>query len=254
MNVFSFVFHVHKWCLQWYKSNSFIRWGVDCTMHLWDCMGFCFAPHDVEPTTDWYSVSYLVPTPVIPFSLLARRKDEDRGGTKYKYKLVEKLYSLNKLQNFPFSPVATALSAPLCPQLLYVDLFHRNEDISEDEEDQRLVIVKYKGNHNVRKVDKKMILHVNKEKSNVHFLTVQYFHEKQSINPITLDIPKSMYLVGNELLTPTFVLRCLKYQSTPFYFDLNYTVKIIDDKIQMFELKYDEYIVLEKNGYKINCI
>ena len=80
------------------------------------------------------------------------------------------------------------------------------------------------------------------------FITIQYIKKELSI---TLEIPKSMYIVNNILFTPSFVLRCLLYQEEPFEFDMDYTLKIIDQNINMIEIRSHQYILLEKDTYKI---
>lgn len=83
-----------------------------------------------------------------------------------------------------------------------------------------------------------------------HFLTIQYCHPKQKIT-IDIQFDKRIYIIGNEILSPTFVLRYLEYQSIPFYFDKDYTIDIMDTNINMFTLTSNEYICLEKDTYKI---
>ena len=87
--------------------------------------------------------------------------------------------------------------------------------------------------------------------SKVSFLTIQYTHRCQP-NPVSIILPKGMYTVGNELFSPLFVLRCLKYQSQPFHFDNNYCLKIIDNNIDMIELTSKQYIKLDRNTYTIH--
>jgi len=79
---------------------------------------------------------------------------------------------------------------------------------------------------------------------------VEYTHPKQK-NQITLMIPKSMYMVGNHLLSFIFVLRLLKYQPESFHFDMDYQLKIIDEDINMFVLNSSQFIHLTENGYQI---
>ena len=83
------------------------------------------------------------------------------------------------------------------------------------------------------------------------FITVQYTHETMSEKHISLDIPENMYMVNNELFSPSFVLRCLQYQRENYYFDMNYTLHLIDNHINMFTLKSNQYIQLEENTYNV---
>ena len=88
------------------------------------------------------------------------------------------------------------------------------------------------------------------ELSNVKFLSVGYTHPEIN-NSILIDIDKNAYLVGNELLSCTFVKRALKYSSNVKNFDTDYILKIMDNNLNIFELKSNEYIILEKDTYKI---
>ena len=79
---------------------------------------------------------------------------------------------------------------------------------------------------------------------------IEYTHPNQS-HQITLVIPKSMYMAGNHILSFLFVLRLLKYQPEPFHFDMDYTLKVIDDDVNILELKSHQFIVLTEDGYEI---
>ena len=86
--------------------------------------------------------------------------------------------------------------------------------------------------------------------SSVSFLTIQYTHPRQPY-PVSIVLPKGMYTVGNELFSPIFVLRCLKYQTQSYYFDMNYSLKIIDNNIEMVKLTSKQYVKIEEKSYKI---
>jgi len=86
--------------------------------------------------------------------------------------------------------------------------------------------------------------------STVSFLTIQYTHPRQP-QPVSIVLPKGMYTVGNELFSPIFVLRCLKYQTQSYYFDMNYSLKIIDNNIEIVKLTSKQYVKIEEKSYKI---
>lgn len=88
------------------------------------------------------------------------------------------------------------------------------------------------------------------EKSSVRFLSVEYCHPLMWA-PISLEIDKGYYLEGNHLLSAAFVRRCLEYQNDPkdYYFDMDYTLTIMDNEINMIELTSKNYIILNKDGY-----
>jgi hypothetical protein len=84
----------------------------------------------------------------------------------------------------------------------------------------------------------------------VKFIAIEYKHPmmKDSI-PIELD--RSWFLCGNELLSDAFVRRWLDYQSTPVYYDETYTITLIDNNMNILKLDNTQWIVLEKDTYRI---
>lgn len=91
---------------------------------------------------------------------------------------------------------------------------------------------------------------VDLKKSNVFFITVQYTNAKMK-TPVTLEIPKGMYIVGNELFSPSFVLRLLNYQPCSYVFDYRYVLKIVDSNVNIIELNKNQYIKLGETSYVI---
>ena len=81
-----------------------------------------------------------------------------------------------------------------------------------------------------------------------HFLSIVYKHPDMR-STIIIDIPSSVYLVGNEILSSVFVKRYLEYLNVPFVFDNKYTLEIMDSKIHTFILKSDQYILLGADEY-----
>lgn len=92
-----------------------------------------------------------------------------------------------------------------------------------------------------------------KRKSKCGFLSVEYSHPKLVV-PIELDINKNMFIDGNHLFTPEFVLRCLKYQNKTYYFDLNYKLNLLDNNINNVVLDSKRYIELNEKSYIIHTI
>ena len=88
------------------------------------------------------------------------------------------------------------------------------------------------------------------EISKVKFLSIEYTHPELK-SPIVIEIDKNAYLVGNEILSCTFVKRALEYSSNIKNFDTDYLLRIMDNDLNIFELKSNEYIKLEKDTYKI---
>jgi hypothetical protein len=88
------------------------------------------------------------------------------------------------------------------------------------------------------------------ELSKVKFLNIEYFHPENA-KSITIEMDRNAYLIGNEILSSTFVKRALEYMNDRKSFDMSYSLKIMDNNLENFVLKSDEYIVLEQDSYKI---
>ena len=88
------------------------------------------------------------------------------------------------------------------------------------------------------------------ELSKVKFLNIEYSHPEIK-SSITIPLDRNAYLVGNEILSSAFVKRQLEYMNSSKNFDMYYILNIMDNDLNNFELKSDEYIVLDKMEYKI---
>lgn len=91
------------------------------------------------------------------------------------------------------------------------------------------------------------------EKAARSILTVEYTHPEMS-NPIILTIDSGYFVENNEILSPTFVHRCLLMQSEPFVFDYKYKLKIMDNKIKTIHLDSNFFILIKKTGYELICL
>jgi hypothetical protein len=88
------------------------------------------------------------------------------------------------------------------------------------------------------------------EPSNVKLLAIEYKHPTMN-EPILIDLDRSWFLCGNQLLSQLFVRRYLDYQPIPFYFDGKYTITIIDNNMNVTKIDHSNYIVIEKDAYRI---
>lgn len=94
---------------------------------------------------------------------------------------------------------------------------------------------------------------LNSDISDVRFLSVGYSHPQMK-DMIYFELPKSIYIVGNQILSSTFILRYLKYHfaaNDTYVFDNTYIIEVMDDNINQFDLKYGNYCILNKSGYTI---
>lgn len=86
-------------------------------------------------------------------------------------------------------------------------------------------------------------------KSRKHFLSIEYTHPDMP-ERIVIEMDPAVYLVGNEILSSRFVLRCLQYQSDDYVFDDRYVLDIMDSKIKMLTLNAGEYILIGNTEYE----
>ena len=152
--------------------------------------------------------------------------------------------------------------------------FNKNEDISnmvihnilkpfsnENQEDISNIEIK---NYYMLKYNKSYLCAHNKRRlfdiwnsdmniTHNPFFEIEY-HDKNY--NVSIDIPKSYFIVGNEILSSIFLKRSFEYSVMPdnFIFTNNYTIKITDDNLNEFELKNNEYILLNEKGYSIQKI
>ena len=89
-------------------------------------------------------------------------------------------------------------------------------------------------------------------RSGAQFLSVEYFCGENR-DPITVDIPREHYMVGNEILSMEYVLRYLEYLPTyvEWKFYEFYTIQIIDENLQKISLRSNQWILLKEDGYEI---
>lgn len=124
-------------------------------------------------------------------------------------------------------------------------------ELTNEHIEEILYTIKYKDSYIVRRVNSETPMKsIVFEDSEADFMSIEYKHPIQT-NPITIVIPKGMHKVGNEILSPCFILRYLKYQSSSFHFDMEYTIHIIDNDVNMFIIKSDQYLLLTPEGYTI---
>lgn len=93
----------------------------------------------------------------------------------------------------------------------------------------------------------------NLEIVNNRFLSIEYTHPSMK-EGIQLDLDKGYYVVNNEILSSSFIKRCLEYQSKHYNYDLKYKLVLMDSSMELIFLTSDQYIQITEDGYKINNI
>ena len=118
-----------------------------------------------------------------------------------------------------------------------------------------LIILKYDNDYIYKICNKDMLQQLKSvkfEESNVRFLTIEYSYPGIS-NPIVIDVDKNAYLTGNDILSSSFIKRFFEYNIgiEQDLFQSEYVLKIMDNNLDNFELKSDQYITLHTDSYQI---
>ena len=77
-------------------------------------------------------------------------------------------------------------------------------------------------------------------------LYVEYSHPKMMV-PVSVPFTNHMLQPYNELFTPTFVLRQLQTQTEYYFFDMDYTLIILDSNLNRMYLNSKQYILWQPN-------
>jgi hypothetical protein len=87
--------------------------------------------------------------------------------------------------------------------------------------------------------------------SSARFLEIEYKCDNQS--PITIEVPKSHYFTRNEILSKAYVLRYLEHlpNYSRWSFESEYSLRIVDEDSEVFSLNSSQYILLERDGYRV---
>jgi hypothetical protein len=89
------------------------------------------------------------------------------------------------------------------------------------------------------------------EYSKVSLMYVEYRHPLLN-GPIPIQVPRSLYMAGNELFSPAFLYRWIKYNyNGDFVVDTDGIVNILDNEANQKVLDYGDYIRLYKDKYII---
>jgi hypothetical protein len=87
--------------------------------------------------------------------------------------------------------------------------------------------------------------------SNVRFINIEYTYPGIK-NVVQIALPIHYFIIGNEILSSTFICRYIKYNyGKKCKFDDNYTLLVIDDNIKSFTLNRNQYVSLTNENYVI---
>ena len=212
IRIFFFLMQMYTRVTQWYNTNEWIQKARKIKSHIDDL----FTPYEIEPVEDsWKSILWIEDDKLHQTYIEA---SDEEPMVQYKKIIRDCKEDLTKDP----SPIIIMKT---------VDGYYCNV-LSEMYKDARL----YLSNE-------------PKTLSKVRFISVNYVYGEDGEKSLPIDVNRNFYMTGNDLFNTTFVYRALKYQSLPFEFNMNYTLQIIDDSANYVELKSDQYIHIEKDGY-----
>jgi len=86
--------------------------------------------------------------------------------------------------------------------------------------------------------------------SSVKFLTIEYIHPIMN-KTIFIELDNSVYFENNQILSAAFIKLYLEHQSELYHFDFDYILKVMDNNLKTFSLKFDKSVLLLADEYKI---
>jgi len=194
----------------------------------------------IEPFQNrWLSISKLTRNFSVSKPI---EKDNENNGNKYIFQ-----YKLHESYEYNFSTIESF-------ENIYKS-YNKSEFMSPMDV-ETMIILKLNDKYLVRIFSKPVIKIIKRNffisniPSKVKFLNIEYTHPNMK-NSITLNVGQDFFIEGNEILSPSFVKRMLEYQNKSYYFNFNYKLKIVDNHINFFEIGSQEYILIEKENYKI---
>jgi len=141
-------------------------------------------------------------------------------------------------------------------QMRMDDYMRKTDQATPRNDEDNIIILKSKDKYIVRILktsDSPNLSIVDCKESKCSFLSVEYSHPDMK-DTITLDIPRHMMLVGNQLLSPAFVRRCLEYQPKSYVFNDEYKVLLMDSNIKQYTVNYKQYVSISEETCIVNDI
>jgi hypothetical protein len=231
-----FICIVNKFCKDIYDSNLVVKSAVDHGLYFIESVYSLVIGKKIEPMESyWISSSFL----------LKRDKQRYFGEE----------YTLKELYEFVRNPT-TITDTSTNAEITYNEICDAVDSIVLNSQLYVEGLVKMKfGDSYVYRIFDNNSGHFDDLKlplvpSKTRLLSIEYTHPIMNKGiPIILD--KSLYYVDNQILSPAFIKLYLEYQTELYHFDMDYVLKIIDNDVNSFELKFDKSILLTEEGYKI---
>ena len=205
-------------------------------------VSYCYYKKSFEPIGDYSSVSYLtlglhVPTTKVYKNLHLTCKI---GG----YHISKQIQVITNEVEIPicFTSILSIMSSWLFDKPVFMESFQdKNEIILKMD----MIAVDYS-------YFLKEYVPVDIIVSNTSFISIEYTHPKLD-KPLSIKLPRSYFVVGNEILSDIFVCRYLSYEygKHVIFEDMDYKLNIIDSNIKILSIGKDKSIELTENGYSV---
>lgn len=86
--------------------------------------------------------------------------------------------------------------------------------------------------------------------SNVTFICIEYSHSKLKQN-IRINLDIRYFIIGNEILSSTFIARYLDYTYGLCFYHNDYILHLIDNNMDYFTMDRNNYLFIDKDSYKV---
>ena len=257
-----------------YRENELIRIPYDSIVWFYEHIQVIFSHKRYEPNSNaWLSVCTLIKRPRLNNngpSYLHEMPGGSFMGTRpldpatLLEPFTTKYYFVETYENLEEGPMHIASDMGEHAKRRFEDKMDQDGQCSETTNTVIIMKLRYTENNGEAAVDKYIVRVQPKISANpfvknresmhnipitettYHLLSVEYCHPSMK-DSITLKIPRSMMLIGNQLLSRAFVRRCLEYQSESYVFDEHYTIQIMDATIKQYSLNSNQYIQLTQD-------
>jgi hypothetical protein len=221
---------IAKYCKNIYLTNPMLKHNVDWVNYLFQYVMAFFGNYRIEPfSQNWICTGYLIKNKSIFFS-----------GEAYSYLQFYDILEPDVVQdvNLINSTITTAYDAGKNNNTVEQMIIAKNVN--------KYIYLNHK--YNQTPIIQESTLNTTLCKP--RFLSVEYKHAGMD-SSILLELDKHMYVVDSVILSPIFIRRLLEHSPTPFVFDMDYMLNIMDNNVTMFTLSSNQSIRISKTGYDI---
>ena len=154
------------------------------------------------------------------------------------------------LDSYKIITTITNNETSILDTLFLIDVMKKDFEIFENK--NNICYICFVQNNYYIYLDNDFILNntFNTSKTNVFILSVFYSHPNME-ESIELHIHEGMLLVNNKLFNSALVLRCLKMQNEPYFFNKDYTITILDSSINSYEIHYGQCLNILQDSIEI---